>query len=111
LITAQSARDIITAIRLRDEFGFDLIIDGGAEAYSVLEEIKTSGVTVVVHPTKVRNYGDTKHATDTNAYKLHQAGIPFVFQSGFEGYIPKARVVTFEAALAVANGLDYDAAL
>lgn len=111
LITAQSARDIITAIRLRDEFGFELIIDGGAEAYSVLEEIKESGVTVVVHPTMVRNYGDTKHATYTNAHKLHQAGIPFVFQSGFEGYVPKTRVVTFEAALAVANGLDYDAAL
>ncbi len=111
LITAQSARDIITAIRLCDEFGFDLIIDGGAEAYSVLEEIKASGVTVVVHPTMVRNYGDTKHATYTNAHKLHQAGIPFVFQSGFEGYVPKTRVVTFEAALAVANGLDYDAAL
>lgn len=111
LITAQSARDIITAIRLRDEFGFELIIDGGAEAYSVLEEIKASGVTVVVHPTMVRNYGDTKHATYTNAHKLHQAGIPFVFQSGFEGYVPKTRVVTFEAALAVANGLDYDAAL
>lgn len=111
LITAQSARDIITAIRLRDEFGFDLIIDGGAEAYSVLEEIKAAGVTVIIHPTMVRNYGDTKHATYTNAHKLHQAGIPFVFQSGFEGYVPKTRVVTFEAALAVANGLDYNAAL
>jgi imidazolonepropionase-like amidohydrolase len=111
LITAQSARDIITAIRLRDEFGFKLIIDGGAEAYSVIDELVAAKVPVVVHPTMVRNYGDTRHATYTCAARLHEAGIPIVFQSGFEGYVPKTRVVTFEAALAVANGLDYDAAM
>lgn len=111
LITAQSARDIVTAIRLRDEFGFELIIDGGAEAYSVLEEIKAAGVPVVVHPTMIRNYGDTRHATYETAAKIYEAGIPMAFQSGFEGYVPKTRVVTFEAALAVANGLDYNAAM
>lgn len=111
LITAQSARDIITAIRLRDEFGFELIIDGGAEAYSVLDEIKAAGVPVIVHPTMVRNFDDTRHATYETASKIHKAGIPMAFQSGFEGYVPKTRVVTFEAALAVANGLDYEAAM
>lgn len=111
LITAQSARDIITAIRLRDEFGFDLIIDGGAEAYTVVDEIKAAGVPVVIHPTMIRNYNDTRHATYTNAGVLHAAGIPIAFQSGYEGYVPKTRVVTFEAALAVANGLPYQAAM
>ncbi len=111
LITAQSARDIITAIRLRDEFGFDLIIDGGAEAYSVIDEIIAAKVPVIIHPTMVRTYGDTRHATFISAGLLHKAGIPIAFQSGYEGYVPKTRVVTFEAAVAVANGLDYDAAM
>ncbi len=111
LVTAQSARDIITAIRLSEEFNFDLIIDGGAESYSVIDEIKAAGVPVIIHPTMVRNYGDTKHATYETAARLAEAGIPIAFQSGFESYVPKTRVVTFEAALAVANGLDYEKAL
>lgn len=111
LITAQSARDIITAIRLRDEFGFDLIIDGGAEAYSVLEELKAANVPVIIHPTMIRNFGDTRHASYTTAAALHKAGITLAFQSGYEGYVPKTRVITFEAGLAVANGLDYNAAM
>ncbi len=111
LITAQSARDIITAIRLRDEFGFDLIIDGGAEAYSVIDELKAAKVPVIIHPTMIRNFGDTRHASYTTAAALYAAGIPIAFQSGYEGYVPKTRVVTFEAALAVANGLDYNAAM
>jgi imidazolonepropionase-like amidohydrolase len=32
-------------------------------------------------------------------------------QSGFESYVPKTRVVLFEAALAAARGLGFDAAL
>jgi imidazolonepropionase-like amidohydrolase len=32
-------------------------------------------------------------------------------QSGFEGYVPKTRVVLFEAALAAANGLTPEQAL
>jgi imidazolonepropionase-like amidohydrolase len=59
----------------------------------------------------VRNFDDTRHATYETASKIHKAGIPMAFQSGFEGYVPKTRVVTFEAALAVANGLDYEAAM
>ncbi len=32
-------------------------------------------------------------------------------QSGYEAYVPKTRVVLFEAALAAANGLSFDQAL
>jgi imidazolonepropionase-like amidohydrolase len=111
LVTVHKAQDIMTAIRLSEEFGFDLVLDGAAEAYTLLDEIKEAGVPVVVHPTMIRTYGDATHATLDNAAKLHKAGIPFYFQSGYEGYVPKTRVVTFEAAVAVANGLDRTAAL
>ena len=36
---------------------------------------------------------------------LNAAGILVALQSGFEGYVPKTRVVLFEAAMAAANGL------
>jgi hypothetical protein len=45
------------------------------------------------------------------AAKLAEAGIPFALQSGFEGYVPKTRVLLFEAATAAANGLTFEQAL
>ncbi|MGK7371007.1 MAG: amidohydrolase family protein [Candidatus Halalkalibacterium sp. M3_1C_030] len=111
LITAQKANDIMTALRLRDEFGFNMVLDGAAEAYHVLDEIKEAGVPVIVHPTMVRTYGDTENASFETAGKLHEAGIPFAFQSGYEGYVPKTRIILFEAAIAVANGLPREAGL
>lgn len=111
LITAQKANDIMTALRLKEEFNFNMVLDGAAEAYLVLDELKKAGIPVIVHPTMVRTYGDTENASFETAGKLHQAGILFAFQSGYEGYVPKTRIILFEAAIAVANGLPKEAAL
>jgi imidazolonepropionase-like amidohydrolase len=45
------------------------------------------------------------------AAKLVHAGILVGLQSGFEAYVPKTRVVLFEAAIAAGNGLTFDEAL
>lgn len=111
LVTAQTAPGIMTVLRLQDEFGFKMILDGAAEAYLVSDAIKKAGVPVIIHPTMVRTYGDTKNASFTTAGKIYEAGIPLAFQSGYEGYVPKTRVVLYEAALAAANGLNREAAL
>jgi len=111
LITAHKANDILTALRLQQEFGFKLLLDGAAEAYLVMDQIKEAGIPVIIHPTMIRTRGDAQNASFETAGKLADAGIPFVFQSGFEGYVPKTRVVLFEAAIAVANGLSRDHAL
>lgn len=111
LINAQRHQDIAAALRLREEFGFKLVLDGAAEAYLLLDEIKRAGVPVIVHPTMARPFGDLENMTFTLAAKLHEAGIPFAFQSGFESYVPKTRVVHFEAAFAAAYGLPQEEAL
>ncbi len=111
MITAHRATEIQSALRLQREFGFDLVLDGASEAYLMLEEIKAAKVTVIVHPTMMRPVGEAGNATMELAAILHKNGIPFVFQSGYEGYVPKTRVVHFEAAVAAANGLPIDAAL
>ncbi len=108
LITANKATEITTALRLQKEFGFRMILDGAAEAYLVLDELKAANVPVILHPTMVRTYGDTRNASLETAAKLKQAGIKFALQSGYEGYVPKTRVVLYEAALAVANGLSFE---
>lgn len=111
MITVHRSNDIMTALRLKEEFGFDMILDGAAEAYHVLDEIKEADVPVIVHPTMIRTYGDAENASFTTAAKLHEADIPFAFQSGYEGYVPKTRIVLFEAAVATAYGLPRTAAL
>ncbi len=111
LVTAQTAREILAALRLREEFGFRLVLDGAAEAYLVLDQIRAARVPVILHPTMARHGGTMENATFETAVKLRDAGIPFALQSGYEGYVPKTRVVLFEAAMAVAYGLTVEQAL
>jgi len=111
LITAHTARDILTALRLQREFGFELLLDGAAEAYLVMDEIKAAGVPVIIHPTMMRLGGDGENASFETAGKLADAGITVLFQSGYEGYVPKTRVAHFEAAIAVANGMEHRQAM
>ena len=111
LITAQHATEIMSALRLADEFGFTLVLDGAAEAYLVTDEIAEADVPVVLHPTMVRPSGEQQNASFETAAALQEAGIPFAFQSAYEGYVPKTRVVLFEAGVAIANGLSMENAL
>jgi imidazolonepropionase-like amidohydrolase len=46
-----------------------------------------------------------------DAATLQKAGIPIALQSGYESYVPKTRVVLFEAGLAAAHGLSFSQAL
>jgi len=112
LVTAHRSRDILTALRIREELGgFPMVLDGAAEAYEVLDQIRAAGVPVLVHPTMYRAGGETENLSFETASRLRAAGIPFALQSGFEGYVPKSRLVLFEAAVAAANGLTFEQAL
>jgi len=105
LVTAQQVPEIQAALRLQREFGFPMVLDGAAESYLLVDEIRAAGIPVILHPTMVRQAGTTANATLETAATLRRAGIPVALQSGFEGYVPKTRVVLFEAAVAAANGL------
>lgn len=111
LITAHRAHDIQAALRLQDEFGFDLILDGAAEAYLLIDEIQEADVPVILHPTMTRPSGPTQNVSFTTADSLHEADVPVAIQSGWEPYVPKTRVVLYEAAIAAAHGMDRQAAL
>ncbi len=103
LITAHLAQDILTAIRIAKEFNIRVVLDGVSDAHMVLDDIKASGFPVIVHPTMARAGGDTENLSMENASKLRAAGIRVALQSGYEGYVPKTRVVLFEAAMAAGN--------
>jgi imidazolonepropionase-like amidohydrolase len=111
LVTAHRAHDILTALRLAKEFDLRLVLDGASECYLVVEEIKAAGVPVVLHPSMQRSNGDAENLSFETASILRKAGVPFALQSGFEAYVPKARVLLFEAGVAAANGLSFEEAL
>lgn len=111
LITAHRQQDILAALRLAQEFKMKIVLDGCADAHLVLAEIKASGFPVILHPSMARANEDTENLAMDTAAKLHDAGIPFAIQSGYESYVPKTRVVLFEAALAAGKGLGFAPAL
>ncbi len=111
LLTVNRAADILAALRIKEEFKISVVLDGAAEAHLVLAQIKAAGVSVILHPTMARASGETENLSLEMGAKLKAAGIPFALQSGFEGYVPKTRVVLWEAAMAAANGLTFEEAL
>jgi imidazolonepropionase-like amidohydrolase len=111
LVTAHRHNDIVNALRIAAEFDIDVILDGAAESYLVIDEIKAAGVPVILHPPMMRAWGERENASSTTARKLLDAGIPVTLQSGYESYVPKTRVILFEAAILLQHGLSFDEAL
>jgi imidazolonepropionase-like amidohydrolase len=112
LVTAQRSQDIISAIRIAKEFNLKLVLDGAAEAYLVIDQIKEANAPVILHPTMARaGMGETENLSLETASRLKKEGISVALQSGFESYVPKTRVVLYEAAVAAANGLSFEEAL
>jgi len=106
MVTAHTATDIATALRIQREFGVRLWLDGAAEAYRMTDEIREAGVPVLLHPTMARAVRDARNLAMDTAATLAAVGLEFAIQSGFESYVPKTRVVLFEAQAAVHAGLD-----
>jgi imidazolonepropionase-like amidohydrolase len=111
LITAHRATDIGNALRVAREFDIPIVLDGASEAYLVTDRIKSAGAPVLLHPTMWRPVGEAENLSMETAARLRDAQIPFALQSGYEDYVPKTRVVLFEAAIAAARGLTPEQAL
>lgn len=112
LVTADRATDIAAALRVAEEFGVRIVLDSAAESHLLIDRIRAAGVPVILHPTMKRSgAGETENASFETAATLRKAGIPLALQSGYESYVPKTRVVLFEAGVASANGLSVQEAL
>ena len=111
LVTAHRHNDIMTALRIADEFNISIVLDGASESYLLIDEIRQAGVPVILHPAMARAAGERENLAFTTAAQLMAAGIPVAYQSGFEGYVPKTRVVLYEAGVTLAHGVTFDQAL
>jgi len=113
-VQARKEHDIWSAIRLCKEFGVDLVLEEGTEAYSCVPELKEYGVPVVygpvfAYPTGFRaGSGEANEPCLNTAGILHEAGLLFALTASDlsgEGALPH------QAGFAVRAGLPRAAAL
>jgi imidazolonepropionase-like amidohydrolase len=111
--SAHRADDLVTGLRLAKEFNLRAVLDLATEGYLIADAIAEAKVPVVVHPTMQR-IGSSMETYNThlcNAALLGDRKVPIAIGTGFEGYVPKTRVLRHEAAIAMVNGLGFDRAL
>jgi imidazolonepropionase-like amidohydrolase len=104
------ADDILTAVRLSEEFGYDLVVDHGTEAHLVAEVLADRGIPVLLGPLIVgRGKVELRNRAFRNARLLAEAGIELSLVTDHP-VIP-ANLLVVQAAYAVREGLDRDVAL
>jgi imidazolonepropionase-like amidohydrolase len=111
-IAAHQSNDIITALRLAKEFDLDPVLTHVSDGYLVADALAESKVPILLHPTMQRPGSiETFNTSLRTAAVLTDRKIPVAIGTGFEGYVPKTRVLRYEAAVAAANGLGFERAL
>jgi imidazolonepropionase-like amidohydrolase len=111
-VRVATAEDAWTALRLSDEFGFDLVLEQLTEGHlaELPEELARRDVPCVVGPMmKAGKTPETRALTFRTAAVLADAGIPIALCSGHPSR--PVRFLALEAALAIRAGLDKQAAL
>lgn len=112
IFAAHQAEDLQTALRLSREFNLKPVLALATEGYLIREQLQAAQVPIIVHPTMQRVGGwDTYNSFAGNAAALSDAGLTVAMCSSFEGYVPKTRVVRWEAGMAMVYGLGFDRAL
>ena len=112
IFSAHRADDLMTSLRLAQEFKLKPILSLATEGYMIAGSIAQRKVPVIVHPTMQRPSSlETFNGCLGNAAALADLKIPMSIGTAFEGYVPKTRVLRYEAAMAMVNGLGHDRAL
>jgi imidazolonepropionase-like amidohydrolase len=104
------ADDIATAMRVAEEFGYDLVLDHGTEAYLLADVIAERGIPVIFGPLLCsRSKVETVNRWPENAAKLAAAGVTLAITTDHP-VVPIEHLI-IQVMLAVKAGLDRDTAL
>lgn len=104
------ADDIATAIRIADEFGYDLVIDHGTEAHLLADIIAARDIPVVIGPLLTsRSKVELRNRSLANPGRLANAGVMIAITTDHP--VVPINFLVHQAALAVKDGLDRDTAL
>jgi len=99
------ADDIATAMRIAAEFGYDLVIDHGTEAYLLADKIAAAGIPVVIGPLLTsRSKVELRNRSLANPGRLAAAGVTIAITTDHP--VVPVHFLIHQATLAVKEGLD-----
>jgi len=103
ILAANRMDDILSALRLADEFRLRVILNHGVEAFKVADRLTQRNVPVLLGPltdtgTRLEEQGFSRE----NALRLSQAGVLFAFQTGSYN---RSATLRDQAGEAMAHGL------
>ncbi len=99
------ADDIATAVRIADEFGYELVIDHGTEAHLVAELLSGKGIPVLIGPLFTsRSKVELRNRSLANPGRLAAAGVEISIITDHP--VVPINFLVYQAALAVKEGLD-----
>lgn len=106
-----SEAEIRGAIRLKNEYDLELVIQGGQEAWKVAAELATNEIPVMVVPEQ-NTFDDVRMggATFSNAGRLEAAGVTVAIYSSNGALYDGHHLVQF-AGMAVAHGMSHEGAI
>ncbi len=109
-VDAYRASDILVALDIGREFGIKIAINSATEAWKVADRIAAAKAFVLVGAlNNIPRDFSTLGARQENAALLQQAGAKVIIAGGVDAF--NARNVKYEAGVAVAFGMPWDAAL
>jgi len=108
VLNANRMDDILTALRIAEEFNLKIIVSGGAEAHRVKERLAAGGIPVLLRPADAAGLTEeTARAEYGSAVVLFEAGVRFAFKTGSGGL---SGDLLSQARSAVAHGLAWEEA-
>ena len=111
IIGADRAVDLINIIKLKKDYGLDVIITGAAEGWMVADELKAAGIRVMVDPhDNLPGSFDMVGARLDNIVILDKAGVDYAIMTRSAGLTHNVRVLSQHAGNAVGAGLSWDKA-
>ena len=104
------ADDIATAVRIADEFGYQLVIDHGTEAHLVADLLAAKGIPVLIGPLFTsRSKVELRNRSLANPGRLATAGVEISIITDHP--VVPIHFLVHQATLAVKEGLDRETAL
>jgi imidazolonepropionase-like amidohydrolase len=104
------ADDIATAMRIADEFGYELVIDHGTEAHLLADVIAARGIPVIIGPLFTsRSKVELRNRSLANPGRLDAAGVMIAITTDHP--VVPIHFLVHQATLAVKEGLDPESAM
>jgi imidazolonepropionase-like amidohydrolase len=107
---AHRSDDIMTALRIRDEFGFDMVLDHATEAHLVAGELVKRNIPAVVGPNLTARYKvELKGRTLATPGMLVRAGVKVALTT--DHWVVPVQFLLVALIMAVREGLERSQAL